>query len=113
MKLTEQQLRDIIKETIQESLFGNLRRGFSIDKKEPTDYKGVFARCGYNIVDEYPSKKGDGTLVAATQKAGAFGEFFGDEANDVVSALQRLGIKSKFLGHPEGEDYIFAFKIFS
>ena len=112
MKLTEQQLRKIIKETIEESL-GSAYRGFSIDKNEPTDYKGVFARCGYKIIGEYPSKKGDGTLVAATQKTGAFGGFHGDEAGDVVSALQRLGIRSKFLGHPKGKEYIFAFKIFS
>jgi hypothetical protein len=111
MKLTEQQLRDIISETIKESFFGDLYRGFHIDKEEPTDYKGVFARCGYEIGSEQPSKKGDGTLIGAVRKTGAFGAFNGDSPEEVVAALQRLGIKAKYLGQPKDKQYIFAFKI--
>ena len=109
MRLTEEQLRNIISETIKESLFNNLYRGFSISKDEPTDYKGVFARCGYDIKKESPK---DGSLIVyATQKAGAFGGFHGDEPNDVVSALKRLGISAKFLGSPKNAQYIFAFRL--
>ena len=111
MKLTEQQLRDIIKETIEENFFDNIYRGFSISKEEPTNYQEVFARCGYEIRQEQPSKKGDGTLLGAVRKTGAFGEFHGDSPEDVVSALSRLGIKAKYLGQPKDKQYIFAFKI--
>lgn len=113
MKLTEQQLRNIISETIKENIFGDFYRGFPISKEEPTDYKGVFARCGYEIKEEVPSKKGDGTLLAAVKKTGAFGAFNGDTPEDVVSALSTLGIKAKFLGNPKGKEYVFGFKIFS
>ena len=113
MKLTEKRLKDIISETLKENFFGDLYRGFHIDDEEPTDYKGVFARCGYKIEEEVPSKKGDGILLATTKKTGMHGAFNGDEPDEVVSALSYLGIRAKFLGNPRGKTYIFVFKIFS
>lgn len=111
MKLTEEQLKDIISETLKEGFFGDLYRGFHINDEEPTEYKGVLARCGYEIKGEQPSKKGDGTLVCTTKKTGAFGAFNGDEPDEVVSALARLGIKAQYLGSPKAKQYLFVFKI--
>jgi hypothetical protein len=115
MKITEQQLRNIITKTINEALeeFENpvntLARGFSIDDDEPTTYEEVFARCGYEIEDEEPDN--GGTIVYATRKTGAFGSFNGDDEDDVVYAMKRIGIRAKFLGNPRGKQYIFVFKI--
>ena len=105
MKLTEQQLRDVIKEVIEENFFDNMYRGFPIKKEEPTNYQEVFARCGYKIVKE------SGNRIYATQMMGAFGAFNGDSPKEVPSALARIGVNAKFLGCPKGKQYIFVFEI--
>lgn len=128
MKLTEAQLRDIVRQTIAESLsefknpfktlargfkfenpFKTLARGFKIDDAEPTTYKEVFARCGYEVRDE--RQDNGGTLVYTVRKLGGAGEFYGDEPNEVVEALKRHGIRSKFIGNHKDAQYYFVFKI--
>ena len=113
MKITESELKEIIRETIEEGLLGKAKdfyRGFSIDDKEPTNYKEVFARCGYEIKDERPDN--GGTLIYAAKKTGAFGAFNGDEPNDVVYGLKTVGVRAKFLGNKEDKQYLYVFKIF-
>lgn len=115
MKLTETQLRNIVRQTIAESLsefenpFKTLARGFKIDDAEPTTYQEVFARCGYEVRGE--RQDNGGTLVYTVRKLGGAGAFNGDEPNEVVEALQRLGIRSKFMGNPKAAQYYFVFKI--
>ena len=114
-KLTESQLRNIVKNVIKESLsefenpFKTFERGFRINDAEPTTYTEVFARCGYDVRDERPDN--GGKLIYAVQKLGGAGAFYGDEPEEVVEALQRIGFRAKFMGNPKNAQYYFVFKI--
>lgn len=105
--ISEARLAEIINEVLEESIFGDFYRGFKIDDKEPTTYQEVFSRCGYEIKKE--QRENNGLLVYATKKTGAFGAFNGDEPEDVVSALRRVGVRAKALKPSENAQYIFPF----
>ena len=114
-KLTESQLRSIVREAIVETLsefenpFKTLERGFKINDAEPTTYPEVFARCGYEIRDE--KQDNGGKLVYTVRKLGGAGAFYGDEPNEVVEALQRIGFRAKFMGNLKNAQHYFVFKL--
>jgi len=115
--IKESELRKVVEESVRDFLngasqkFNDFTRGFSIDDEEPTDYKGVFARCGYEIRKEGTSNNGI-TVVYAVRKTGAAGAFYGDEPEEVVEALNRVtGKSAKFCGQLEKYPYIFKFII--
>ena len=111
VKLTESQLKGIVKQVLREfeNPFKTLERGFSINDEEPTDYKGVFARCGYKIRTERDNAGKH--IVYASQMRGGGNAFNGDEPNEVVEALSRLGLRATFLGNVKTMPYLFAFQI--
>ena len=111
--LTENQFKNFIARTYNNVTRGadDYLRGFKINDEEPTDYKGVFARCGYEIAKEATSSDGI-TVVLAKQMTGPGLEFNGDQPNEVVDALERaLGKGAKFCGQLKKAPWIFKFVV--
>lgn len=111
IRITESQLKNMVKDVLREfeNPLKTLYRGFPIRDEEPTDYKGVFERCGYEI--KFERDNGGKHIVYAVRMTGAFGGFNGDSPKEVPDALSRIGIRASFLGNVKSKPYLFAFEI--
>lgn len=90
--LSETKLRNIIKETISETLIneGFMEKfydGFEKSGKTPTTPEEAFSEHGWRIVKSQPKKRSNGMIYAVKRQTGAFGAFNGTDAQEMANVL--------------------------
>ena len=138
IRMSQDELTEMIKSTvskmISEGYLDNMRSGFDNVKQslsrvvdagkkawdsfadgrpykegKPTDIYDLFDGNAWKIVKEQPYK--GGVIYYATKNTGRFGEFFGQEANEMVQELNIFfnSNKAKYLGTLNDKPYIHQF----